>query len=271
MKQSKSLYLILIFLSIFSTPTFSQVTLTVHPRELVTYQKSYIYKNARNKLYNETMEKIKDAKHDVAQLRARLTLIHRFVYQSVTSVNGAIKQAKTLKYSANRIAHIYKDLDSIGGIAHATFLGHHAEDQEIKLSDGTSTWITVVVKDYVFLKLANEYTTLIQKRITKLQTYIKEFILEQTGDIVATQGLISNGLPIQIGGKIPNIISNVVRESFLTNIYTELYIIDVQLHSFLYKATNVHIQTEVRKLNPFADFINQDKIMMNTIKNQIRL
>lgn len=271
MKQSKSLYLILIFLFIYSAPTFSQVTLTVHPRELVTYEKSYVYKNARNKLYNETMEKIKDAKHDVAELRARLTLIHRFIYQSVTSVNGAIKQAKTLKYSANRIAHIYKDLDSIGKIVSSTYL--YKYDQEVIVGDINSGNVShgAIVRDYFILKIGMDYIKLIEKRITKLQTYINEFILEQTGDVVSTQGLVSNVIPIQIGGKIPNIISNVVRESFLTNVYTELYIIDVQLHSFIYKAQNVHLQTEVRKLNPFADFINQDKIMINTIKNQIKL
>lgn len=269
MKQNKSLYLILIFLSIYSAPTFSQVTLTVHPRELVTYEKSYVYKNARNKLYNETMEKIKDAKHDVAELRARLTLIHNYIYKSMTTVNGAIKQAKTIKFSINRIAHIIEDLDELREIAWSTFSAEHVTTVYIENTNGTSsspTPIQMTVRDYVILKESLAYIDLVRKRITKLEKYISEFILKQTSDGIAG----GNGI-FQIGGQVPTVISNVIRESFLSNVYTEIYIIDVQLHSFIYKAQNVHLQTEVRKLNPFADFINQDKMMINTIKNQIKL
>lgn len=270
MKSYKLFYLTILLLLSSLKPVFAQIALTVHPRELVTFEKSYAYKNARNKLYNETLEKIKDAKQDVLELRTRITLIQNYIYKSMTTVNGAIKQAKALEFSINRIAHIIKDLDELRGIAWSTFSAEHITTVYMEGPNGTSpTPIEMIVRDYVILKESLAYIDLIGKRITKLEKYIADFILKQTNDGFSIGGE-GNGL-IQIGGKAPMIISNVIREKFLSNVYSQIYYIDIDLHSFIYKAKAIHIQTEVRKINPFSLYINKDKMMLNTIINDLKL
>ena len=243
----------------------AQVQVVTHTKAIELYTQNMAVKQAKKTLYKEAVEEIKEIKQDILLAKGVIEEAQRMTYNGLTEVHNGIKEAKKFYYALESIKRIEQNLSEAHSLALGIKIFSHWETASAGSSTGGAGFTTqrAVYKNPI-LPLHIKYNKLVMEQITQLITFVTGFIQRQGGDNGNSN--ISNG---SFADNSVYILSNVMREKFLSDVYRKVYAIEITTRSYLHGVKTVKWQSDANNIIPYKMFIYDDINIMNRIKSKI--
>lgn len=297
--KNLSIFLLVIGLSNFASAQQS----LLHINAIRLQLQNTAWKMAHNKLYTDAIEDVKGIKEDILKAKGQMEEIQRLTYKGLTDIHTSIKEAKKFYFMIKSIARTNEALKE----AYSLALG--IKMKKSTSGGGTGTGVItgdinnpsgyeLEIWHNPILPLHIKFNKIIVEKCIALVTFTNDFIREQkavidlggagtatgtgtststsgesgTGTGVGTQtgtGAVDGGQTGNFTTKTKNIISNVVREQLLSQMYQRAYTIEIITKSYLNAVKTVRWQADAQNILPWKHMIWEDQLIIERMKQKI--
>lgn len=263
----KKQYLLTTIAVLLITTISKAQVVTIHPEALRLQLENSAMKTSKNALYTNVIEQVDEIKQDILKAKGVIEEAHRLTYKALTEVKTSISEAKKLYYTLQAIQRIEEDLQE----AYSLALGIKVFDRNQQVVTGSVSPGGGVVYDTTYvpiwknpiLPLHYRYNSIILEQCVGLAGFINQFVIrQQTGQGIGS----TNG---QFLEKSANIVSNIIREKFLSSVYQKVHALELTTKSYVFGIRTVKWQADSQNIIPWQLFINDSKAIVTSIISRL--